>query len=134
MSSLGINYYPASRWRASFSYSWFGFDIDEQLTGFESLLLPNTPEHAFSAGAGYERSRLNVALGLRWVDDFRWGVGPFQGDVERYTTVDLTANYDVSRRVTLGLNVANLFNDEHWETFGGDILRRRALGSLQFKW
>jgi outer membrane receptor protein involved in Fe transport len=36
--------------------------------------------------------------------------------------------------VTLGLNVANLFDDKHWETFGGDILRRRALGSLQFKW
>ena len=131
---LGVNYYPSSRWRASFSYSWFGFDIDDQLSGFESLLLPNTPEHAFSAGGGYERAPFNVALGLRWVDDFRWGVGPFQGDVKRYTTVDLTANYDVGRRVTLGLNVANLFDDKHWETFGGDILRRRALGSLQFKW
>ncbi len=33
-----------------------------------------------------------------------------------------------------GRPAANLFDDEHWEAFGGDILGRRALGSITFNW
>jgi hypothetical protein len=36
--------------------------------------------------------------------------------------------------MNVNLNVTNLFNDRHWETFGGALLRRRALISLQYHW
>jgi len=68
------------------------------------------------------------------VDDFEWVVGVFDGAVESYEVVDLTANAWVTDRVELGLNVSNLFDDEHWEAFGGDLLGRRALASVEPGW
>ena len=131
---LGLNYYFPAGWRASLAYSWFDFEIENQLPGFATLLLPNSPEHSMTVGVMYDRPRFNAAVDARWVDDFLWGVGPFQGPVASYVTVDLNANYDVTDRVTVGLQVANAFDDVHWESFGGDLLRRRALTSLRYRW
>src|SRR6185369_3035271 len=119
---LGLNYMLPAGWRASFAYSWFDFTIHNPVPGFDAMVLPNSPENTASFGAGYTKRRFDVDFALRWVDSFRWSVGPFQGDVESYATADLTANYRLPRGLTLGLNVANLFDDRHWETFGGDII------------
>jgi len=48
--------------------------------------------------------------------------------------VDLVANFQINDHWGLGLNVANLLDEEHWESFGGDLLSRRALGSVTFRW
>ena len=79
-------------------------------------------------------SSSGASLGYRWSDDFRWVVGPFQGEVPSYGVVDAAANFDVNAHFAIGLNVQNLLDDEHWESFGGDLLGRRALGSLTFRW
>ena len=131
---FGLNYYMTAGWTASAAYSWFDFEIQKVLPGFDTLLLPNSPEHAYSLGLGYVHRQLDAAVDLRWVDAFRWGVGPFQGDVESYTTVDLNANYALNDRVKVGLNVANLLDNNHWESFGGDLLGRRALANMQYGW
>jgi outer membrane receptor protein involved in Fe transport len=130
----GLNYYLTNAWRVSFGYSWFNFQIKDELLGFASLLLPNSPEHKFSLGAAYRRNPFDAAVNFRWVEGFRWGVGPFVGDVEPYTTVDVVANYALNRNWRVGINIANLFDDDHWEAFGGDLLRRRALTSVAFEW
>ncbi len=131
---VGLNYYFPRGWNGSFAYSWFDFEIQDALPGFDTLLLPNSPEHAFSLGVHYARARVDAGFDLRWVDDFRWGVGPFQGDVESYATVDLNANYRLTDYVKVGFNVANLLDDKHWESFGGDLLGRRALVNLRYGW
>ena len=115
---MGVDYYFWPGWRSAFTYSWFDFSVEDELPGFSTLLLPNAPVHRFSLALGYDRGRVDADFNVRWVDDFRWGVGPFQGDVESYTTADVTAHYDVGKRVILGLNIANLFDDKHWESFG----------------
>ena len=129
---FGLNYY-ASDVKLFFSYSWFDFDIKQDLPGFASLLVPNTPENKFSAGIGYNAHRFEGLLGMRWVDEFRWAVGPFQGDVESYTTVDLDAKYAITDQLAVGVSAANLFDNEHWESFGGDLLGRRALGYINYR-
>ena len=131
---VGLNYYFPAGWRGSLAYSWFDFQIENQLAGFDTLLLPNSPAHSLAAGLAYDHRRFNAAADARWVDDFRWGVGPFQGSVESYLTVDVNGNYELSDRVTVGVQIANLFNDTHWEAFGGDLIRRRALTSLRYRW
>jgi outer membrane receptor protein involved in Fe transport len=50
------------------------------------------------------------------------GRRPLQGDVEAYTTADIRGNYYFTERIGVGVNVANLFDNEHWESFGGDLL------------
>ena len=102
--------------------------------GLDRLLLPNTPEYKLSAGLSYRGANWDAGVSGRWVDDFRWVVGPFQGDVESYVTVDVVANWDITPSWSLGLNVANALDDEHWESFGGDLLGRRALGTVTFHW
>ena len=132
---LGLNFYVNREWTVQFAYSWFDFEIqDADNPLVATLLVPNTPENKFNLGATWIGEVIDVSASMRWVDDFRWGVGPFQGDVESYTVVDLTANWAINDNWTVGLNVANLLDDEHWESFGGDLIGRRALGHVAFSW
>jgi iron complex outermembrane receptor protein len=131
---LGVSYFLPSGWRYTSTYSWFDFAVRDQLSGAERLVLPNTPSHAVSAGLAYERGRIGAGVDARWVDEFRWADGFFLGNVESYTTVDVTAIYPLSAAIKVALNIANLLDDRHWESFGGSLLKRRALVSLQYGW
>ena len=97
-------------------------------------LLPNTPENKLAAGITYAPDGWNFSFDVRWVDEFRWAAGPFQVQVESYTTADLALNYDLAERFTLGLNATNLFDKAHSQSFGGDLLGRRILGSVMVRW
>ncbi len=96
--------------------------------------MPNTPESKASFGIAYSADKWDFGLSGRWVDDFPWAVGPFVGEVKSYTTVDLSFNYLINDSWKFGINVANAFDDEHYESFGGDLLGRRALGNITFSW
>jgi iron complex outermembrane receptor protein len=131
---VGLNYYFTPSWSATFAYSWFDFNVKDTAPGLERLLLPNSPENQFSLGFAKVTNRWDAGVNYRWVDTFRWVVGPFQGDVESYSTVDLNANYRFNDHWGAGVNVANLFDDQHWESFGGDLIGRRALGHVSYSW
>jgi len=131
---FGVNYYFVDNWTLSFSYSWFDFEIQDTSSPIANQLLPNTPENKVAGGVSYAVPKWDFAFDVRWVDEFRWAVGPFQGDVEAYTTADIRGNYYFTERIGVGVNVANLFNNEHWESFGGDLLETRALANVVVKW
>jgi len=131
---VGMSWFLPSGWRPSFTYSWFSFHVPGDQPDAQGLLQPNTPSHTVGGGLAYDSRRFSASGDVRWVDGFRWADGFFQGDVESYTTVDLAATCPVTTRMNVNLNVTNLFNDRHWETFGGALLRRRALISLQYHW
>lgn len=131
---VGLDWGLSDDWSLSLAGSWFDFEIQDSRPGLDRLLLPNTPELSGSAQIAYVADRFDASLGYRWSDDFRWVVGPFQGDVPSYGVVDASANFDLNAHFSIGLNVQNLLDDEHWESFGGDLLSRRALGSLTFRW
>ena len=131
---LGLNYYFVDDWTLAFTYSWFDFDIKDEDSPFANQLLPNTPKNKLAAGITYAPPRWNFTFDVRWVDEFRWAVGPFQGQVEAYATADVAANYDINERFTVGLNATNLFDNEHWQSFGGDLMGRRVLGSVMVGW
>ncbi|TDI48699.1 MAG: TonB-dependent receptor [Acidobacteria bacterium] len=128
---VGLKYYFSDDWNLSFSYSWFDFEIQDPLAG---QLLPNSPENTSHLGLTYSGNRFDATLRGRWTDEFRWAVGLFQGDVPAYTTVDLNANYRLGTAWKTGVTIANLLDNVHYESFGGDLLGRRALGYLTFSW
>lgn len=129
---FALNYYVSNQWTVDFSYSWFDFEVKEQALGDQ--LLPNSPENKWNAGVTYNASKLAASLKYRWVDDFRWAAGVFVGDVPSYDLVDLSANYRFNDYFAFGVDISNLFDDEHYQTFGGDLLARRALGHVTFNW
>ena len=131
---LGLNYYVDEKWTVNLSLSSFDFTVNNPQPGFENVLQPNTPESKGSFGVSYVAPRWDFSVSARWVDGFRWAVGPFVGDVPSYTTADVSFNFQATDNVRLGLNAANAFDERHWESFGGDILRRRILANATFSW
>jgi outer membrane receptor protein involved in Fe transport len=161
---FGIQYFVTPKVNVQASYSWFDFEIiDAEVVDppecklppeirprgcLEDILLPNTPEHKGSLSVSYGGKRWFASLSGRWVEGFRWSAGVFTGDVScngacndppdenarDYTTVDLTGSYGITDHIRVGLNVANLLDNRHHQTFGGDILSRRALLNLAFLW
>ncbi len=130
----------------SSSYSWLDSDVDSAPPGLEEQLLPNSPKDKFVVETGYIsdvdpgavearlRDRFRVTLQARRAAGFRWVDGFLQGEVEAYTSVDLGGAFTINDRMRIGVHVANLMDDEHWETFGGDRIGRRALGQLVYAW
>ncbi len=132
-AEFGLDYRKGN-WNVHGQYTWFDFDIVDTNGLPRTQLEPNTPESSYGLSLGYTADRWSAGVSSRFVDDFRWIVGPFNGVVEAYSVVDLNAAFDVNDRIGLSLNVSNLFDDEHYESFGGDILGRRALASVSFSW
>ncbi len=124
----------ADGWRLDFGYSWLDYDIDSAPPGLEDYLLPNAPENQATLGLEYVGSRFDGAVRYRWADDFRWGAGPWVGNVDSYSSADLFANVHITPNVALGANVANLLDDDQWQSFGGAMQGRRALGTLTLTW
>jgi iron complex outermembrane receptor protein len=135
-ADLGFDYYMSDAWRFSATYSWLDFDLEEDVAPNVAFVVqPNAPERKASLGVSYITDGWNASLRGRWVDEFRWvNSATYMGDVEAYTTVDLTGNYALNDNWKVGVQVANLFDDEHWEAFGADLLQRRALANLVYSW
>jgi outer membrane receptor for ferrienterochelin and colicins len=129
---VAFNYYVSNRWVADFSYSWFDFEVKQQ--NERDQLLPNAPENKFNAGLAYTGERLSSSIKYRWVDDFAWAAGIFVGDVPSYDVVDLSVGFQITDNLEVGVDVSNLLDDEHFQSFGGDLLSRRALGHVSFSW
>ena len=70
---IAVNYYFQDDWTASFSYSWFDFEIRDSQPGLDRILLPNSPENKFAVGLGYRQPRWDAGFTLRWVDEFPLG-------------------------------------------------------------
>ncbi len=45
-----------------------------------------------------------------------------------------SATYRITDNVQVGVDVSNVLDDEHYQSFGGDLLTRRALGHVTFSW
>jgi iron complex outermembrane receptor protein len=129
---VGLNYYANDHWLVDFSYSWFDFKVKEKALGDQ--LLPNAPENKLSAGLTYTGDRFGTSVKYRWVDGFPWAAGVFVGEVPSYGVVDLGLSYKVNSNFSFGVDVSNLLDKEHYQSFGGDLLQRRALGNVTFSW
>ena len=131
-AELAINYYIGSNWILDANYSHFDFDVKDQRAG--DRLLPNAPEQKFNLGLAFRSARFDARVGYRWVEEFDWAAGVFVGTIPQYDVVNLAASYNFSDRFRFGVDVSNLFDDEHYEAFGGDLLSRRALGFVGVGW
>jgi outer membrane receptor for ferrienterochelin and colicins len=131
-AEIGFNYYLTDHWLLDANYSWFDFEVKEQ-TALGDVLLPNAPETKFNLGVSYRTPLFDVGLKYRSVDAFDWAAGIFVGPVPSYDVVNLTGSYRFGS-FTFGINISNAADNEHWESFGGDILERRALGYLSYQW
>ena len=128
----GVQYFGPRGMSADASYSWFGFSVERDLP--ENPLTGNAAPHRLQGGITYTRPRYAAGLRVRWSHTFAWAQGQFAGDVPSYTVTDVTAQLQLTRALALRADVANAFDRRHFELFGGDLLRRRALADVVVNW
>ena len=135
VDSEGVELSLSSRlgddWTIDLGYAWFDFDVRDRLPNDPAL--PNSSENRFNASIAWLGERTDAALRFRSVEGFRWSAGLYKGTVPSYDLVDLTVNRELGR-FRVGLDVSNLLDDEHYESFGGDLIGRRALVHVDFTW
>jgi outer membrane receptor protein involved in Fe transport len=129
---LAVDRSLGRRARLDAGYAWFDFDIKEDLP--EDPALPNSAEHKFNVGLTWLGERFDAALMLRYSDSFEWAAGVFKGHVPSYSVADLAANYYLGDSWRVGVDVSNLFDESHYQYFGGDLLARRVLGHVSWAW
>lgn len=123
---------PRPDWMMHASYTWFDFTVIEAAPGVDPK--PNAPAHRVGFGVTYTGPRLAASFNHRWVDAFPWASGVFVGHVPAYHVSDLNASFTLTDHWQVGANISNVFDQRHYEMFGGDILRRRALSHLTVTW
>ena len=125
---IGVNYYLSDVWVLDVNYAYFDFKVLEK--GDQDILLPNAPSYKLNGGITYKNPvGFDIALAIKYVPSFDWAAGIYQGKILDYALVSLAASYKVSSNVQLGLNVTNLLDREHYQIFGGSLIRRRAIGT-----
>ncbi len=127
---IALSVYLTHDWVLDAQYTWRDIEVKQQLPADPILL--NAPENQYGLGLSYIGDGFSAAVKYRHSDSFGWNAGVFQGEVLSYDLVDLSATYQVSENIELGLNVSNLFDEDHYQIFGGDLLERRALGHIAF--
>ncbi len=59
--------------------------------------------------------------------------GFYIGPVESRIIADLNANYALGKDWQIGANISNVFDNEHYQTFGWSLIGRRALAYVVYE-
>lgn len=130
-AELGLQW-ATGPWRLDAGYSYF--DAEVRAAAAEIPLSPNRARNQAAAGLGWLGERLAASIDLRWNEGFDYRSGVFVGPVDDALLLDATAGWQLSRTARLELAVSNLFDHQHAENFGGDLLGRRAVLRLDLRW
>jgi outer membrane receptor for ferrienterochelin and colicins len=131
-TELGLKWQLTPRVTVDGTYSAFKFEVHDTITG--TSVHPNAPSSQFAFGATYRDQRAAGSIAYRRVAKFPWASGRYVGDVPAYGVANADASWRLNDYLSLSATVSNLFNEEHYEVFGGDLLRRRAMMSLGVSW
>ena len=114
------------------NYAYLSVDVQDNDVP-QNKILPNAPPHRINGGVEYQMPGVvDAGLSIRYVEGYNWIAGLTEGKVLPYAVVNVNAGYFVLPGLRLGLNVFNLFDREHYEIFGGTILRRQVTGSVTY--
>jgi outer membrane receptor protein involved in Fe transport len=125
---LAVGYQFSPELRGDVSFTGFDFEVESQAAGDQ--LLPNTPSKKATFGLTYTGSRFDANASIRLVDGYQWSAGVFQGYVPAAELLNLGAGYQVTNSLRLQGSATNLLDQEHFQLYGGSVLRRRVLLGL----
>jgi outer membrane receptor protein involved in Fe transport len=125
---LGVGYQFTPELRGDVSFTGFDFEVKSQAAGDQ--LLPNTPSKKVTLGLSYVGSNLDANATLRMVDGYQWAAGVFQGYVPASEILNVGAGFRLNNNIRIHGTVTNVFDQEHFQLYGGSVLRRRALAGL----
>ena len=124
-------YFLNENWNIGGNYSYVSKNLFENVDNLRDVAL-NAPSNKFGVSVEYLNaglSNLAAQLRMRFVDGFPVNSGVYHGTVERYTTIDVSAGYDLpfSPNTRLSLTIQNLLNNEHQEFVGVPEIGRLSI-------
>jgi iron complex outermembrane receptor protein len=124
---LAAGYYATDNLEFSGSYSFVDDNFFENLGGIDDVTL-NAPKHKVKVGADYRMPQYDLRLGarLRYNGEFPMDSGVYVGAVDSYTTLDLSARYELpfAEGLYLLANIDNALDDNHRAFIGAPEVGR----------
>ncbi len=117
------------------NYSWQGEPDPEPRDQFPLTELNLPPRNRFNAGAAFTYNRYYGNFSVNFTDDAFWQDvldARFHGTTESYTLVN--AGFGVKwadERISTGIKIVNLGNDDVQQHVFGDILKRQIVGEIR---
>ena len=128
---LGINVLLSRYISFSGNYSHYEFSVNKSAS--DPDILSNTSPDRFNLALTYNKpEKYDASLSLTYSRKFDWLAGTYIGEVPTYTIVNLSAGYYIFKNLQAGIYIYNLFNEKHYEIFGGTYMPRYATGRLSF--
>jgi len=113
----------------SASYAWYNSAIRDNVAG--NVLSPNTPRHKGVISLTYAgRQGIDVGVDARIMSGYHWTMGLWDGDIPASQMVNLSAGYRINPHLRVFANATNLFDQQHFEVYGGSVIGRRVLAAL----
>jgi iron complex outermembrane receptor protein len=132
--SVGLNYYIGKCFALTGNYSWNKLNKK----GTDDPLIPafNTPENKYNIGFnGRDLYSVGFNINYKWVQGFKYEGSPqFTGKIPSYDMIDAQVNYKLKEAgTTFKLGAMNLFNNKHYEIYGGPKVGRMVYFSILFE-
>lgn len=127
-ADLAIRAHLTEHWQSTLAYSVLDFTPERQAPG--DVLVANAPDHRVAVTLAHAGPTLRVGIGWRWQPEFEWAAAGSRGIVPAASDVELAVSRRLGAAWELGAAVTNLLDRERHETFGGDVLGRRAMLSV----
>ncbi len=139
--SVGINYYINNQLTLNGNYSF------NELTKVDQSdpIIPayNTPENKFNIGiSGRDIHLMNIdafrkfgfSINYKWVEGFLCEGSPqFTGQVPSYDLLDAQVSVVLDKlHTTIRVGASNIFDNKHFETYGGPYIGRLAYINLLY--
>lgn len=131
---LGVDSRATARWSWFANYSW---QDDPDVTGIPADEINVPPKHRANVGAGFNRGAWFVNSNVNYQDKAVWRdvlYAPFWGPTESFVSLNAGAGARVNRRTTLSVTAMNLLDEKIRQHVFGDVLSRKIVGQIQFKY
>ena len=137
--SIGLNYYLGKYFAINGNYSWnkLNKNVDDPI-----IPAYNTPEHKYNIGfsgrdifiEGTAIRNLGFNINYKWIQGFVYEGSPqFTGYIPQYDIVDLQISKEIiDLGATIKLGSTNLFDNQHFEVYGGPYIGRMTYCSILF--
>jgi outer membrane receptor for ferrienterochelin and colicins len=120
---VSLSYFITEHLTLSANYSYYDFNIEKNPQ--DPDILPNTSPHKVNLSVSYNiPQKFDAGISFQFSDKFDWLAGAYKGSVPAYKIINLSIGYRIWKHLQVGTFVYNLFNEKHYEMFGGTYLPR----------
>ena len=131
-ADVGLRVRIGRGWDCTLAYSLLDFHVESAAPA--DVLVANAPDHRMAVTLAYTGATWRAVAGWRGQPELEWSAGGSRGIVPPISDVDLAMSRRVGATWEVGARLTNLLDRRRYESFGGDVIGRRALLTASHSW